>query len=213
MKKGIVSIVLVLAFLGIIIPASPSAKAEEYRVAPGDVLDISVWGIDELQAKEIIVRPDGKLAFPLAGEIQVAGLTPVDLTSTITTKLSDYVVDPKVTVNILKYHTTRIYVLGEIAKPGLYELEKQHNVLDALGAAGSYTRDAAKKKIFIIRKGSADKPERINLLNLLEKGDMTQNYALNDGDVVYLSKNGRIDFAKDILPWISALYQINEMND
>lgn len=170
--------------------------AEDYKLAAGDVLTIGVWGFEDLQGEELVVRPDGKVNFPLVGEVQAAGLTGSELTSKLTTGLGEYVKNPQVTVNVFKFHTTRIYVLGEVAKPGMYELEKQHNLLDAIGIAGSYTEEAAKKKVIIIRKDQTGDPIKVNLMNIWEKGDMTQNYALNDGDVVYLSDNGKIDIPK-----------------
>lgn len=132
--------------------APKEVAAKEYQLGAGDVLTIGVWGVPDLQAKEYVVRPDGKVAFPLVGEIQAAGVTTEALTTTMTTSLSEYVKNPKVTVNVTKFHTTRVYVLGMVTKPGLYELEKQHNLLDAIGMAGSYTKEAAKKKVVIIRK-------------------------------------------------------------
>ena len=206
-----VSVLLFCALLLII--AIQPLSAADYILGPGDVLAVSVYGYEELETKELIVRPDGKLAFPLVGEIQAAGLTAGGFTNTLTTALSQYVVNPLVTVNVGKYHTTRVYVFGEVTKPGLYEIEKQHNLLDAVGMAGGYTQNAAKKNIFVVHKDNPQKPEKINLLKLLEKGDMSQNVTLADGDVVYLTKNHKISFARDILPYVSALYQVNEMND
>lgn len=191
-------------------------QAEEYRFQSGDVLAIDIWGHDEFRSKDtgdasIIIRPDGKLSFPLAGEFKAAGLTTVELTDVITAAVSQYVIDPKVTVNVVKFHTTRIYVLGEVNRPGLYEIDKQHNLLDAIGMANGYTKDAAKRNIFIIHKGKKNEMVKANLLTLLKNGDMTQNYRLEDGDVVYLSGNGRIDFARDIMPWVSAGYYIHDI--
>jgi len=201
---------IILAMVTIIFSSFP-ALAQNYQLGPGDVLEISVWGYEDLQVKEIAVRPDGMIAFPLVGEVQAAGLTPGELNQTITRLLSKYVKNPTVTVNIMKFRTTRVYVLGEVTKPGMYELEKQHNLLDAVGIAGSYTKYTAKKKVFVISKNQTEKPRQANLLRLMEKGDMSQNYELADGDVVYLTTNNRIDFARDILPWVSAMYQVNEM--
>jgi polysaccharide export outer membrane protein len=202
---------LILAIF-IVNTAVSVAWAEEYRLGPGDVLTIGVWGYEDLQVKEVAVRPDGKLAFPLVGEVQAAGISTGQLTDVLTKGLSDYVKDPKVSINIFKLRTTRVYVLGEVAKPGMYELEKQHNLLDALGAAGSYTQNAAKRKVYIIHKDQTSSPIKVNLMNIWEKGDMSQNHALTDGDVVYLSGNGKVSFASDILPWISATYQVTRMN-
>ena len=185
------------------------ARAEEYRLGAGDVLTIGVWGYENLQAKDLVVRPDGNIAFPIVGEIKAAGVSSGQLTDLLTKGLSDYINNPKVTVNVLKFHTTRVYVLGKVARPGMYELEKQHNLLDAIGIAGSYTVEAAKKKVYIIRKDQTGTPVKVNLMNIWEKGDMTQNYALGDGDVVYLSDNGQIN----IPTILTAAYQLALIND
>ena len=179
------------------------AKAdEEYRLSPGDVLQISVWGVEDLKLEGMAVREDGKIAFPVVGEMKVAGLLPKELMETIANELEGYVNHPKVTVNILKYHTTRIYVVGEVAKPGAYELGKQHCLIDAITIAGGYTKDAAKKKVMIISQGRIKNPVEVNLLELLKKGDMRQNISLNDGDIVYLNDNHRIDLGRDVMPVI-----------
>lgn len=206
---------LVLAVLLSIIFGIFPVSAQNYQLAPGDVLEISVWGYEDLQIKEIPVRPDGKIAFPLVGEVQAGGLSPTELSQTITDSLSNYVKNPIVTVNIFKYRTTRVYVLGEVAKPGMYELEKRHNLLDAVGIAGAYTKYAAKKKVYVIRKEqeAVNTKVKVDLLNLLEKGDMSQNIVLNEGDVVFLTKSGKLDFARDILPWVSAVYQVSEIQN
>jgi polysaccharide export outer membrane protein len=187
-----------------------TAQAGDYRLYPGDVITIGVWGHEELTGREgdnsgIFIRPDGKLAFPLAGEVYASGLTVAELTGLITEKLGNYLVNPKVSINIIKYHTIRIYVLGEVNKPGLYEIDKQHNLLDAIGMACGYTKDAAKKHVFIIRKDKVQEPIKANLLQLLKRGDITQNYVLEEGDLVYLSSNGRIDFARDIMCIMSGI--------
>jgi len=209
-NRAIIRLVLAIFIVNIAVNV---VWAEEYHLDSGDVLTIGVWGYEELEIKEVAIRPDGRFAFPIVGEVQAAGLSTGQLTDVLKKGLSDYIKDPKVSINIAKLHTTRVYVLGEVAKPGMYELEKQHNLLDALGAAGSYTQKAAKKKVYIIRKDQTSTPIKVNLMNIWEKGDMTQNYALGNGDVVYLSGNGKIRFASDILPWISATYQINRIED
>lgn len=209
MKKVVTSSILATLFA--LNVAYVSAQPEEYKLGPGDVISVGVWGYEDLENKEIIIRPDGKLSFPLAGELTVQGMTAGELTTTLTAKLGDYVRNPNVTVNIAKFRTTRVYVLGEVTKPGLYELEKQHNLLDAIGMAGSYTKRAAKKEVFVIHKDNVDKPQKVNLLKLLQKGDVSQNVALNEGDIVYLTSNGKINFATDILPWFSAVYQADRL--
>lgn len=208
--KKIIAIMLAITVLMV---TTSFAFAKDYVLGSGDVLGVSVWGFEELQAEAMIIRPDGKIAFPLAGELQAAGLTSWELTQKLTTALGEYVINPLVTVNIQKYRTTRVYVLGEVAKPGMYEIDKNHTVLDAIGIAGSYTRDAAKKKIHIISKDNPNQPQKVNLLDILQKGDMTQNISLREGDIVYLTKNNRIDFAKEVMPFITGTYYIDRMQN
>lgn len=200
------------------------AMAEEYRLGPGDVLNISLWGYEEVTSKTQIasaagvvngylINYDGKLSFPLVGEITAAGLTTSQFTAALTQALKEYINDPKVIVNIVKFRTTRVYVLGEVNRPGMYELEKLHNVLDAVGIAGGYTKYAAKKSVFLLRGGRPEQPIKINLLKLLKEGDMSQNYQLFDGDVVFLSDSGKLDFTRDVLPLLTGGYYMTHFND
>jgi len=223
---------LIFVMVWVFILSGGLVKAEEYKLGPGDVLDISVWGHDELSVSQeagttvassngssvsvphgLLIRPDGKISFPLAGEITAAGLTTGQLTEVLNQGLSEYLVNPKVTVNVVKFRTTRVYVLGEVPKPGMYELDKQHNLLDAIGVAGGYTQYAAKKEVLLVRNGqSGYPPQKINLLRLLKTGDMSQNVPLNEGDVVYLSSSGKVDFARDILPFMTGAYYLGHTN-
>jgi polysaccharide biosynthesis/export protein len=224
--KALITAVLLLVILG-----GGLATAEEYRLGPGDVLSISIWGledvvnppmangtsissvspvprIDAAAVNGFVIRPDGKISFPLVGEVTAAGLTVGQFTGVITQALKEYINDPKVTVNIARLRTTRVYVLGEVFRPGMYELDKQHNLLDAVGIAGGYTQYAAKKSVFVLRSGKSDQPLKINLLKLLREGDMSQNVLLSEGDVVYLTSSGKMDFARDVLPFLTGAYYV-----
>ncbi|MBP2639381.1 MAG: polysaccharide export protein [Firmicutes bacterium] len=188
-------------------------SAASYAIAQGDVLSIDVFGLEEMQFKEIIVRPDGKIDFPLIGEIQAAGSTPSELALTMQEKLAPFVKAPKVSVNIARFHTIKVYVLGEVNRPGIIELQYSHTVIDAIAGAGSWTKDAAKKKIHLIRYGQKSDPIVVNLLHMLKKGDTTQNYELGNGDILFLDGNGRLDWARDIAPIISSSYYISRLDD
>ncbi len=199
-------LIFFLGFILCILSLGSLAQAEDYCLGPGDVLDISVWGYDELQVKALMVRTDGKIAFPLIGEITVEGLTPATLADKLFLGLSAYIHNPQVTVNLFQMRTVRAYVLGEVNKPGMYEIAKSHKLLDFLGMAGGFTHYAAKKSVYVVHKKDG-RYEKINLNDLLKKGDLTQNVDLGEGDVVYLVSNG-LDFVKDILPYITAAYEI-----
>ena len=211
MKKTILALTLALSLQGL---AAASAADNDYIMCPGDQLQVVVYRHTDisspLNSTPYIVRPDGKVTFPLIGDIDVTGKTVTEFTRQLEASLAEYLVRPQVSVNILKLGTTRVYVLGEVKKPGLYELEKSHRVLDALGKAEGFTEKAAKKKIFLIRKG-AEEPVLVNINNFLKKSDPSQNYVLNEGDCLYLTSNGKINIVRDIMPFVNGAYMISEI--
>ncbi|SEH30782.1 polysaccharide biosynthesis/export family protein [Selenomonas sp. KH1T6] len=212
-KKKIVFAGLLLSLL-LMLPQA-EARDEGYLMTPGDVLDISVAEQEDLQEDNkrhgYMVRPDGMVDFPMVGTIDTKGLTIEEFTAELEVRLSRYFVDPKVSVNIVKLGTVRVHVLGEVSKPGTYELTKSHRLADAIGAAQGFTRDTAKKKIFLIHKNQEGEPVKINLNDLLKKGDVSQNVELAEDDILNLTRNGRIDFSRDILPFISGTYMIDNI--
>ena len=179
---------------------SGAAAAEDYIMSPGDQLQIYVLDHPDNSSTRAnndsayTVRPDGKLNFPLVGEIDVNGMTVFEFTQLLTKELSEYIINPNITVNVAKLGTTRVFVMGEVNRQGMYELTKSHRVLDALGAAGGFTQKAAKKDVYLVR--NAGKPEEIvqklNINNFLRKGDVTQNLVLHEGDCLYLTSNHKI---------------------
>jgi len=200
---------LIICLILLILICTATVFADDYHLVSGDILDIEVYGYEDLQVTDLMIRPDGKLAFPLVGEVPAAGLTPADLSANLTKALAEYVKNPQVTVNVIQFHTIRVYVLGEVARPGMYEIEKQHNLLDAISMAGGHTLYASKKAVYVVHKTTGQYVQ-INLNNLLKKGDLTQNCELADGDVVYLAENG-MNFVREILPLIYGIYDIGEV--
>lgn len=212
LKKSILALAAVTALW------TGTACAEEYYMRPGDELNIVVTqqqdlGNSSTNQSPFVVRPDGNVSFPLVGEIHAEGMTVSQFTDVLQQGLARYIVDPDVSVNISKLGRVRVYVFGEVKKPGAVELEKGHTVIDAIGAAQGFTRDTAKKKIFLIHQNQPKSLIPINLNNMLKTGDMSQNVTLREGDILYLTKNHRIDFARDIAPIFSSIYMITEAKD
>ena len=212
LKKSILALAAVTALW------TGTACAEEYYMRPGDELNIVVTqqqdlGNSSTNPSPFVVRPDGNVSFPLVGEIHAEGMTVSQFTDVLQQGLSRYIVDPDVSVNISKLGRVRVYVFGEVRKPGAVELDKGHTVIDAIGAAQGFTRDTAKKKIFLIHQDQPKSLIPINLNNMLKTGDMSQNVTLREGDILYLTKNHRIDFARDIAPILSGLYMVTEAKD
>ncbi|WP_346355404.1 polysaccharide biosynthesis/export family protein [Azotosporobacter soli] len=221
-------IVMVIAVVLVILPAKVSA--ENYVLRPGDVISVDIvssadisgvfgtpsrsstssgLGFGGLTLQEVTVRPDGMVSIPLVGEVNVDGMSPSEVSAFIVERLNRYLVEPpNVSVNLVKVHMTRIYVLGQVNHPGAFELGKNISLVDAIAMAGGWTDGAAKKKISIIRKNMQVEPTKVNLLDVLEKGDTSKNLVLNEGDIVYLSSNGKIDFIRDIVPFINTSYEI-----
>ena len=212
LKKSIMALAAVTALW------TGTACAEEYYMRPGDELNIVVTqqqdlGNSSTNQSPFVVRPDGNVSFPLVGEIHAEGMTVSQFTDVLQQGLSRYIVDPDVSVKISKLGRVRVYVFGEVRKPGAVELDKGHTVIDAIGAAQGFTRDTAKKKIFLIHQDQPKSLIPINLNNMLKTGDMSQNVTLREGDILYLTKNHRIDFARDIAPIFSSIYMITEAKD
>ena len=190
-------------------------EATDYIMCPGDVLQVVVYGHEDLSSQgsnsPYVVRPDGKVSFPLIGDIDVIGKTVAQFREEITSRFSKYIIEPSISVNVMKLGTTRVYVLGEIKKPGLYELEKSHRVIDALAKAEGFTEKSAKKNIFLVRAGSTE-VEKLNVNDFLTKADQKANLVLNEGDCLYLTSNHKVVFSRDIMPFLSGAYYISEID-
>lgn len=200
--------------------ASFSVMAEDYTLRPGDQLSIVVTQDQDISTSTANptmtpyqVRPDGKVSVPLVGEIEANGMTVSQFTDTVRNGLSRYIVNPDVSVNIVKLGGVRVYVFGEINRPGAYELTKGHRVIDAIGAAYGFNWDTAKKKIFLIHQDNPEKAIPINLNKMLQTGDMSENYEMREGDILYLTRNSRISFSRDIAPLLSGVYTVSEIGN
>ena len=190
----------------------------DYILHSGDMISINVYGYPELsfpngeQLEGFTIRPDGKITYPFLGEINAQGITAKELSRIMTDRLGKVYLNSNISVNIMRLGTERIYVLGEVNRPGSYELAKSRNLLDAISSASGWTSDAAKTKVFIIRKNQKGTlPIKVNLMALLENGDSGKNYALHQGDIVYLGGNHRIDLVADIYPLVNAAYMLQRM--
>lgn len=164
--------------------AKPSANSDDYLIWPEDVLLVSVWKEQELQ-REVLVRPDGGISFPLVGDIKAGGKTPRELQEEITEKLAKYIPKPVVTVSVSKIAGMKIYVLGQVKNPGQYVIGRYIDVMQALALAGGVTAFADEDSISVIRRGG-DKavvmPFRYSDAKLGRGLD--RNVILRSGDVV-----------------------------
>ena len=164
--------------------AQPSHGDPSYQLGPEDIVMISVWK-DEHLTREVVVRPDGMISFPLIGDVAATGHTVEDLRLEITKRLARYIPNPHVSVSALKLNSYKIYVMGRVNKPGEYLVGHYTDVLQALSLAGGLTPFASENDIKIIRRDTGE--ERVFGFRYgdIQKGrDLKQNILLQRGDVV-----------------------------
>lgn len=174
----IVSVLLLLSV------CNAMAAQSAYTIGPGDTLEISVWR-DESLSRELIVPPDGVISFPLAGDINIIGMTVADLRNTMTKKLSDYVPDATVTIIPKAFNSLRAFVIGKVKNAGMFPITLDTNVMQLLAMAGGLNPYASEDKIHILRQinGKAIKIP-FSYGAVLKGRNLEQNITLQRGDVV-----------------------------
>lgn len=163
----------------------PSAKApESYTVQPGDVLRITVWKEENLD-REVLVRPDGGISFPLVGDVEARGRTVEELRDEVSARLVEFIPAPAVTVSVTEIVGHKIFVIGKVNRPGDFVLNQDIDVMQALSMAGGTTAFAKTNRIKVLRRID-DKQLAIPFkLAEVEKGvNLEQNIKLQNGDVV-----------------------------
>ena len=189
MKRNFISIVCMVVILfsvsSLWAADQPQATAtEDYTIGPGDVLDISVWN-NEALTKLVTVLPDGKLHFPLIGEVEVGGKTLSVLEKELEKRIGTFVPDPNLSVMVQQVNSTLIYVIGKVNRPGRFALNTNINVLQALTMAGGLNAFAKRNKIKIFRetKGKTD-IFKFEYDDVTEGKNLEQNIRLKRGDIV-----------------------------
>jgi polysaccharide export outer membrane protein len=155
-----------------------------YQVRPGDVLQVSVWKEDYLE-RDVLVRPDGGISFPLAGDVVAADHTVSEIRDSIAQKLARYIPDPVVTVAVKEIGGNKIYILGQVQRPGTFVMNPRVDVMQALAMAGGATPFAALNDIKILRR-TGDGQQVIDFrYSDVERGRrLEQNVMLEGGDII-----------------------------
>jgi polysaccharide export outer membrane protein len=167
--------------------ASQSQAAEndaEFRIGPQDVLRIDVWKEPDI-SRAVPVRPDGKISLPLLNDVQAAGLTAMQLAGVISDGLKKFINNPQVTVSVSEINSRRVYVTGEVTRPGSMPLSPNMTVMQALSTSGGFTQFAKIKSIYVLRVTDG-KQEKLpfNYKEVLNGQKPEQNQMLKPGDVI-----------------------------
>jgi polysaccharide export outer membrane protein len=164
-------------------PASVEVPSD-YVIGVQDVLSVVFWKEKELSA-EVVVRPDGKISLPMLNDIHAVGLTPEQLAEEVAKAATRYVRDTGNTVMVKEIRSRRIYVIGEVTRPGAYQLADQMNVLQALAEAGGLLEHANKGDIVIVRQeNGSEKRYKFNYDDVVRGRDTSQNITLRPGDTI-----------------------------
>lgn len=160
------------------------ADRDHYVIGPEDVLTIHVWR-EEALSRTVPVRTDGNISLPLIREIKAAGLTPLQLEEAITERLKGFYENPNVSVTVMEINSFKVYISGEIMKPGVYRLREETTLLQIIPMAGGFTDWAKQKKILIIRKEDGkDKRFTVDYKKAIKGDDPSSNIILKPGDTI-----------------------------
>ena len=164
--------------------ASDGNMAESYRIGPEDVLEISVWR-NEAISRSVPVRPDGRISLPLVNEVQAAGYTPSELRTHLTKLLSEYIPSPEVSIIVREVNNYRVFVIGEVARPGRYQLRSATSVLEVIALVGGLTQFASRSRLFVLRtEGNGQKRIPFNYNKAVAADGEQENFQLQPGDML-----------------------------
>lgn len=165
--------------------------AGDYRLNPGDIIEISVWKEPELQ-REVLLLPDGNIAFPLVGTVQAAGRTPSEIQAEVEERLTRFFPEPVVTVSILQVAGNKLYVTGQVNQPGQFTVDQPVDVLQAIALAGGLTAFADEDDIYVLRRAQDGTQSAIafDYDDVTDGSDLSSNIVLQQGDVVVVPTAG-----------------------
>ena len=159
-------------------------NGEGYNLGPGDVLSIQVYGEPEVSSN-VVIRMDGRISLPLAGELQAAGRTPKELSDEIRGKLERFIEAPEVTVMLAESQSKRYYVLGQVEAPGEYDINQPVTVVQAIARAGGFLEWARTKRIMVV--GVSGEEEEITYFDydgFLKRPERHRNIVIQPGDTI-----------------------------
>ena len=200
-------------------PAPAASTRPQYQLTDGDVLRIAVWQWPHLRDDEVVVRPDGKISFPLIGEIAAVGLTLDQLDERMTAAMQVYIKNPQVTLSMRRFGGRKIVVLGHVKSPGVYLLGAQGasgayaalqhgTLLEALALAGGFASGAQRKRVIILR-GGIEHPQilRVDVNRTLLGRDRTlaSNIPVEADDIIYVAPTRLTKVVEDIDPLIKII--------
>jgi polysaccharide biosynthesis/export protein len=168
----------------------PSAAPDNYILAAGDQIEVNVFGEPDL-TRTVTIKPDGIVALPLINQVKASGKTAAQLEAELTKLYGKYLRAPSVSIIVRQFRMHRVYVMGEVTKPGRYDITDDMNVLDAITAAGGVTDKANLDGVQLARvEDGKSKAIPIKMSQLVQGKDPAQNAKLQNGDLLYVPRRG-----------------------
>jgi polysaccharide export outer membrane protein len=183
MRCGLVVATLIVA-LGVGAAPVRAQTSDTYLLNPGDVVRVSVWREEELD-REAVVQPDGTISFPLVGQVAAAGHSAEMVRGAIAERIDRYVPDAVVTVELLEARGNKVYVIGEVTRPGEYQLARPITVVQAISLAGGFTPFAGTGKVRVLRADGGQETALTFDYDAVAEGEAAPgNIELKAGDTV-----------------------------
>jgi len=180
----------------------------EYLLSPGDVVEVFVYQQPDL-TRDVIVRPDGRISFPLVGDLQAVGLSLTQLHGTLTERLKTYIRFPDVSLAVKRFGGSKTIVMGEVGRVGIYVPLGEGRLLDVIAMAGGFSPHAVTSNVMVIRGGLvAPQIIKVDVPRIFSKGALEENIRLQPDDIVFVPKSliaSTMDFMTQFQPALSEL--------
>jgi polysaccharide export outer membrane protein len=164
--------------------AGSAAVPRDYVIGVEDRLRVVFWGQVDLSA-EVVVRPDGKISLPMLHDVHAAGMTPEQLSAAVQTAATKYIRDPNATVIVTEIRSRKVFVIGEVAKPGSYLLGSDISVMQMIAEAGGFSEDAHKDDVVVVRtENGRERRFKFNYNDVVRGKKIDQNIRLLPGDTI-----------------------------
>lgn len=168
------------------VAVAPPALPKDYVIGVQDVLSVVFWSATSKDlSAEVLVRPDGKISLPLLNDVPAAGMTPEQLAAAIAKAATKFVRDSGATVIVKAINSRKVYVVGEVTRPGPFQLGSDMNVLQAIGEAGGFLETAKKGDVVIVRnENGKERRYKFNYNDVVRGKNIEQNIRLLPGDTI-----------------------------
>jgi polysaccharide export outer membrane protein len=165
-------------------PTAPLTLPKDYVIGVEDVLNVVFWRDKDLSA-EVVVRPDGKISLPMLNDVAAAGMTAEQLAAEVRKAAAKFIRDPGATVIVKEVRSRKVYVVGEVSKPGTFLLAADMNVLQAIAAAGGFVEGANRSNVVVVRNENGEERRyKFNYDDVVRGKNVKQNIRLVPGDTI-----------------------------